>query len=100
MDLPLRHLLACALASAGALLALPCTAQPGIERYATTLAAWRRNLLAQVDAIRACGYPDTLLRMFDFYLSYCEGGFAERSLGDVQVVLQDARRSVRPTPRV
>jgi cyclopropane-fatty-acyl-phospholipid synthase len=68
--------------------------------YATTLAAWRRNLLAQVDAIRACGYPDTLLRMFDFYLSYCEGGFAERSLGDVQVVLQDARRSVRPTPRV
>ena len=65
--------------------------------YATTLAAWRRNLFAQADAIRACGYPDTLLRMFDFYLSYCEGGFAERALADVQVVLQDARRAVRPT---
>lgn len=68
--------------------------------YATTLAAWRQNLFAEIDAIRACGYPDTLVRMFDFYLSYCEGGFAERALGDVQVVLQDARRSVRPTPRV
>ena len=68
--------------------------------YATTLAAWRRNLFANADRVRARGYPDTLLRMWDFYLSYCEGGFAERALGDVQVVLQDSRRAVDPTPRV
>jgi cyclopropane-fatty-acyl-phospholipid synthase len=68
--------------------------------YARTLALWRENLFAHADALRARGYPDALLRMFDFYLSYCEGGFAERALGDVQFVLQDARRAVAPTPRV
>ena len=68
--------------------------------YATTLAQWRRNLFANEGRIRALGYPDTLLRMWDFYLSYCEGGFAERALGDVQVVLQDSRMRVNPTARV
>jgi cyclopropane-fatty-acyl-phospholipid synthase len=68
--------------------------------YARTLALWRENLFAHADVLRARGYPDALLRMFDFYLSYCEGGFAERALGDVQFVLQDASRAVAPTPRV
>jgi cyclopropane-fatty-acyl-phospholipid synthase len=68
--------------------------------YATTLAAWRQRLFANADAVRARGYPEALLRMWDFYLSYCEGGFAQRALGDVQVVLQDSRRAVQPTPRV
>lgn len=68
--------------------------------YATTLAAWRANLRTNASAIRARGYPDTLLRMWEFYLSYCEGGFAERALGDVHMVLQDSRLAVRPTPRV
>jgi cyclopropane-fatty-acyl-phospholipid synthase len=68
--------------------------------YARTLALWRENLLANAEALRGSGYPDALLRMFDFYLSYCEGGFAERALGNVQVVLQDTRRAVAPPPRV
>lgn len=68
--------------------------------YATTLAAWRANLERNADAVRACGYPEPLLRMFDFYLSYCEAGFAERALGDVHMVLQDTRRAVAPTARV
>lgn len=59
--------------------------------YATTLAQWRTNLFANADRVRARGYPDALLRMWDFYLSYCEGGFAERALGDVHIVLQKAR---------
>jgi cyclopropane-fatty-acyl-phospholipid synthase len=68
--------------------------------YATTLAAWRHNLFANADRVRARGYPEALLRMWHFYLSYCEGGFAERALGDVQIVLQEASSAVRPTPRV
>ncbi len=59
--------------------------------YVTTLAQWRRNLLAQAAQVRERGYPDELLRMWLFYLSYCEGGFAERTLGNVQFVLQDTR---------
>ncbi len=37
--------------------------------------------------------------MWEFYLCYCEGGFAERVLGDVQIVLQDSCVAVLPTPR-
>ena len=68
--------------------------------YATTLAAWRENLLARAAIVRERGYPDTLLRMWQFYLAYCEGGFAERTLGNVQLVLQDTRKAVNPPPRV
>ena len=55
--------------------------------YATTLRDWRRNVHARVGEVRALGYPEEFLRLWDFYLSYCEGGFAERQLGDVQMLL-------------
>jgi cyclopropane-fatty-acyl-phospholipid synthase len=55
--------------------------------YATTLAAWRRNFHAHLDRVRTLGYPDTFIRMWEYYLSYCEAGFAERSLGDVHMVM-------------
>ena len=55
--------------------------------YATTLAAWRRNFHARLDEVRRLGYPDTLIRMWEFYLCYCEAGFAERALGDVHMVM-------------
>ncbi|MCW5656707.1 MAG: class I SAM-dependent methyltransferase [Burkholderiaceae bacterium] len=58
--------------------------------YATTLAQWRANLLRNADRARALGYPDAFLRMWEFYFSYCEGGFAEGALGDVQIVLTRA----------
>jgi cyclopropane-fatty-acyl-phospholipid synthase len=55
--------------------------------YARTLAAWRRNFHANLDRVRALGYPDTFVRLWEFYLCYCEAGFAERALGDVQMLL-------------
>jgi cyclopropane-fatty-acyl-phospholipid synthase len=55
--------------------------------YATTLRDWRRNVHSRLGEVRALGYPDEFLRLWDFYLGYCEGGFAERQLGDVQVLL-------------
>lgn len=67
--------------------------------YAATLADWRRNLFANAAELRARGYPDALLRMWHFYLSYCEGGFAERALGDVQIVFQESSVPARPAPR-
>ena len=56
--------------------------------YATTLARWRDNFLGNGLQVRALGYPETFIRMWTFYLAYCEGGFAERALGDVQLVLE------------
>jgi len=59
--------------------------------YATTLAAWRRNLAERLDQVRALGYPNTFHRMWEFYLCYCEAGFAERALGDVQILMRRER---------
>jgi cyclopropane-fatty-acyl-phospholipid synthase len=49
--------------------------------YATTLAEWRRRLLARTDDARALGFDDATLRAWDYYFAYCEGGFRERYIG-------------------
>lgn len=55
--------------------------------YALTLAAWRERFNRALDHVRALGYPERFVRMWNFYLCYCEGGFIERSIGDVQMLL-------------
>ena len=55
--------------------------------YATTLRVWRENFFAQIDAVRKLGYSEEFINMWEFYLCYCEGGFAERALGDVHLLL-------------
>jgi cyclopropane-fatty-acyl-phospholipid synthase len=55
--------------------------------YATTLTHWRENFLSRRDDVCALGYFDAFVRMWEFYLCYCEAGFAERALGDVQMLL-------------
>jgi len=59
--------------------------------YARTLRLWRERLLARRQEVRALGYPETFLRMWEYYLCYCEGGFEERQLGDVQMPLTKPR---------
>ena len=63
--------------------------------YVKTLAVWRKNLLERWGDALALGYSDEFLRLFEFYFVYCEGGFAERHIGDVHMVLQ--REGARPT---
>ena len=55
--------------------------------YATTLARWRDNFFTNLDQVRALGHPESFCRMWEYYLSYCEAGFTERALGDVQMLL-------------
>ncbi len=55
--------------------------------YARTLREWRHNFMGQLDRVRELGYPDSFIRLWEYYLCYCEGGFAERQLGDVQILL-------------
>jgi cyclopropane-fatty-acyl-phospholipid synthase len=55
--------------------------------YATTLRHWRERMFDNLQQVRALGYPDTFVRMWEYYLCYCEGGFHERVLGDAQMVL-------------
>lgn len=56
--------------------------------YARTLAEWRGRFHAAADAVAAMGYTETFRRMWDFYLAYCEAGFACGQLGVVQMLLQ------------
>jgi cyclopropane-fatty-acyl-phospholipid synthase len=49
--------------------------------YGRTLAAWRARFQAQLPAVRALGFDDRFIRLWDYYLAYCEGGFRERSIG-------------------
>jgi cyclopropane-fatty-acyl-phospholipid synthase len=55
--------------------------------YATTLKRWRERFMARLDGVRALGYPEEFIRMWEYYLCYCEGGFRERTIGTVQVLL-------------
>jgi len=54
--------------------------------YATTLRQWRNRFMANVDRVLSLGYSETFVRMWEFYLCYCEAGFSERYLGDVQML--------------
>lgn len=55
--------------------------------YARTLHDWRLRFLANCEAVRAQGFDERFLRMWEFYLAYCEGGFLERSIGVAHLLL-------------
>ena len=55
--------------------------------YTRTLRLWRERILSQRAKVRELGYSDSFMRLWEFYLCYCEGGFTERQLGTVQVLL-------------
>ena len=55
--------------------------------YARTLHRWHERFNEQIDAVRELGYPDRFIRLWDYYLSYCEAGFAERYIGVGQMLL-------------
>ena len=60
----------------------PCSGWPGVR-----LAHWRKRFFEKTEAVRALGYPDAFIRMWEYYLCYCEGGFTERDIGTVQMVM-------------
>ena len=55
--------------------------------YATTLHKWRENVADNTTRLKELGYNNEFLRMWEFYLCYCEGGFIERAISDVHMVL-------------
>ncbi len=59
--------------------------------YARTLRSWRERFLAQTDAVRGLGYPERFIRLWDFYLAYCEAGFEERYIGTSQILMHKPR---------
>jgi cyclopropane-fatty-acyl-phospholipid synthase len=64
-----------------------CHAEDIGTHYARTLAAWRKRFHGAVGQVRGLGFDDRFIRMWDYYLAYCEGAFLERHIGDFQLIL-------------
>jgi cyclopropane-fatty-acyl-phospholipid synthase len=54
--------------------------------YARTLRCWRERFSARIEDVRKMGFPESFVRMWEYYLCYCEGAFQERYIGDVQMI--------------
>jgi cyclopropane-fatty-acyl-phospholipid synthase len=57
------------------------------EHYARTLALWRKAFFENLKEVKALGFDDVFIRMWHFYLSYCEGGFKEKVISDIHLKL-------------
>jgi cyclopropane-fatty-acyl-phospholipid synthase len=57
------------------------------ESYARTLGVWRERFMAKLQQVRALGLDDRFIRLWEYYLAYCEGGFRERSIGVAHLLL-------------
>jgi cyclopropane-fatty-acyl-phospholipid synthase len=55
--------------------------------YARTLASWRNRFRHALPEVRALGFDERFIRMWDYYLAYCEAAFVERHIGDAQLLL-------------
>lgn len=51
------------------------------QSYARTLHAWRQRFMGALPQVRAQHFDERFIRLWEFYLAYCEGGFLERSIG-------------------
>ncbi|MCP3865632.1 MULTISPECIES: cyclopropane-fatty-acyl-phospholipid synthase family protein [Marisediminitalea] len=63
--------------------------------YATTLRDWFEAFNAARPALAKHGYDDRFARMWEYYLKYCEGGFLERTISTVQLVLSKPRSEAK-----
>jgi cyclopropane-fatty-acyl-phospholipid synthase len=69
--------------------------------YARTLEAWRLRFHAAMPQVRAQGYDERFIAMWEFYLAYCEGGFRERSIGVAQLLMaKPGHRTPAPMPEL
>jgi cyclopropane-fatty-acyl-phospholipid synthase len=60
------------------------------SHYAKTLATWRARFVAQLPAVRAQGFDERFIRIWTFYLAYCEAAFAEGNTDVTQYTLEKA----------
>lgn len=66
--------------------------------YARTLNLWRHTFMSRLEDVRALGLEDEFIRMWEYYLAYCEAGFAERYIRSIQIVYD--RPETPPLPEI
>ncbi len=56
--------------------------------YAETLKRWREKFMAEKQKVLATGFDERFIRIWEFYLAYCEAAFTEKNIDVVQYTLQ------------
>jgi cyclopropane-fatty-acyl-phospholipid synthase len=56
------------------------------EHYPETLKRWRENFVSSAERVAELGYDLRFRRLWELYFAWCEGGFRERRIGDVQAL--------------
>ncbi|MFO0959347.1 MAG: cyclopropane-fatty-acyl-phospholipid synthase family protein [Isosphaeraceae bacterium] len=64
--------------------------------YAETLSRWRQGFCRRIDEVRAMGFDERFVRMWHYYLCYCEAGFRENQIGVAQILLAKPRCMRKP----
>ena len=64
--------------------------------YARTLREWRLAFRTGLEKVRKLGYPERFIRMWEYYLCYCEGAFEERFTGSLQLLLTKPQCRLEP----
>ena len=59
--------------------------------YVLTLRAWRTRFMDRLDEVRALGFDDRFIRMWEYYLALSEAGFATGISQDLQIVFEKRR---------
>ena len=54
--------------------------------YVKTLQHWRSQFMRNLENVRELGYEDSFVRLWHFYLCYCEAAFAERRVHNVHLL--------------
>ena len=61
--------------------------------YATTLNLWNKNFNENIEDIKKLGFDQYFINLWNYYFSYCEAGFANNTIDDVQIVLKGGKAS-------
>ena len=56
------------------------------KHYAETLNRWKVNFMKVIPEVKKMGFSEAFIKMWEFYFVFCEAGFLERNIGDVQLV--------------
>jgi cyclopropane-fatty-acyl-phospholipid synthase len=59
--------------------------------YATTLNLWNKNFNQNIDEIKKMGFDQYFINLWNYYFSYCEAGFANNTIDDVQLVMKGGK---------
>ena len=56
------------------------------KHYAETLFRWKENFMSVIPQVKEMGFSEAFIKMWEFYFVFCEAGFRERNIGDVQLI--------------